>query len=124
MSYIDWNLIQQCTDEERQKATTFIKTLMTLKHHIEENGVKALDDYIQNNANQLQQKCAQYIIEGYMPELCKKLMYNILNSKERKPLEYLQSVIFIEFLLIIQKNGLGDTETRLFLLSFLGEENL
>lgn len=122
MRYIEWNKISNCTEEERKGLLPYIDQLAELKWEYEKKGIAAFDDFCNQREDPFEKTSVKLIAQGYMPEVCENVLYNILNSSDYKAREYLKNLIFTEFILAVQKKPIGDMELRLLLISCLGIE--
>lgn len=124
MKFIDWNKIERLHLKERKSLIPYINQLMELKSEFELKGIAGFDKYINSSADLFEKQALQLIMQGYMPEMCEKVLLNILNTSNFKGKAYLKAVIFIEFVLTIQKGPIGEQELKIVLLSYLGTEFL
>lgn len=117
---IDWCKIENCPFDERKKLVAYIEELIELKHNFEKNGVSCLENYIKSCADMFEKVALTFIVQGYMPELCRIMIYNLIFSSELDSPTYLRYVIFAEFVLMLQKEETGDRMIKMILLSYLG----
>ncbi len=120
MRFINWNKIEDCTFEERKGLIPYIKRLLTIKNEFELKGINGFDEFIDTDADLFEKESLELVTQGYMPEMCEKVLFHILNASNLERVEYLKKAIFIDFLLTIQKGHLGDQELKIILLSYLG----
>lgn len=124
MRFINWNKIENCILEERRSLVPYIESLINLKTEFEMKGIKGFDEYIISSADLYEKRALQLIMQGYMPEMCEKVLFNVLNASNFEGKEYLKAAIFNEFILTIQKGNFGEQELKIVLLSYLGTEFL
>lgn len=93
---------------------------MELKYKFEAQGIEAFEEYINSGADLFETYALQLIMQGYMPEVCEKVLFNLLHASEYDDITYLKNLIFTEYVLKIQKGELGDLEMRIVLSSYLG----
>ncbi len=117
---IDWCKIENCPFDERKKLVTYVDELIELKHDFEKAGVSFLENYIKSSADMFEKAALTFIVQGYMPELCRTMLYNLIFSSELNSPTYLRYVIFAEFVLMLQKEENGDRMIKMILLSYLG----
>ncbi len=117
---IDWCKIKNCPFDERKKLVTYIDELIELKHDFEKDGILCLENYIESGTDMFEKVALTFIVQGYMPELCRTMLYNLIFSSELEPPTYLRYVIFAEFVLMLQKEETGDCMIKMILLSYLG----
>lgn len=117
---IDWCKIKNCPFDERKKLVTYIDELIELKHDSEKDGIPYLENYIKSSTDMFEKVALTCIVQGYMPELCRTMLYNLIFSSELDPPTYLRYVIFAEFVLMLQKEETGDYMIKMILLSYLG----
>ncbi len=124
MRYINWNKIENCTLEERKSLVPYISRLTELKYEFERKGIEGFSNYIASGANLFEKQALQLIMQGYMPEVCEKVIFHLINSTHFEGKEYVKAVIFAEFALAVQKAPIGVQELKLLLSSYLGAEFL
>jgi flagellar motor component MotA len=117
---IDWCKIKICSYDERRKLLPYIDELVELKHDIEKDGVLGLESYSKSSPDMFEKVASTFIVQGYMPDLCRTMLYNLLSSSEFEPPTYLKYVIFAEFVLMIQIGETSDSMIRTILSSYLG----
>lgn len=117
---IDWGIIKNCPFDERKKLVAYIDELIELKHDFEKDGILCLENYIKSSTDMFEKVALTFIVQGYMPELCRTMLYNLIFSSELEPPAYLRYVIFAEFVLMLQKEETGDYMIKMMLLSYLG----
>lgn len=117
---IDWGRIKNCPFDERKKLVAYIDELIELKHDFEKDGILCLENYIKSSTDMFEKVALTFIVQGYMPELCRTMLYNLIFSSELEPPAYLRHVIFAEFVLMLQKEETGDYMIKMILLSYLG----
>lgn len=124
MRYIDWKKVADCTLEERKSLIPYIDQLMDMKHEFELKGIYGFNEFIVSSADLFEKEALHLIMQGYMPEMCEKVLFNVLNMSNLERKQYLKKIIFIDFVLAIQKEHIGDLELKIMLLSYLGTEFL
>ena len=124
MRFINWDKIENCTLEERKRPVPYISQLTELKYEFERKGIEGFSNYIASGANLFEKQALQLIMQGYMPEVCEKVMFHLINSTHFEGEEYVKAVIFAEFALAVQKAPIGVQEFKLLLSSYLGTEFL
>lgn len=120
MRYLNWDKIKKCTVEERNHLISYIESLLELKYKFESQGIEAFDEYMNSGADLFETYALQLIMQGYMPEVCEKVLFNLLHASEYDDITYLKNLIFTEYVLKIQTGELGDLEMRIVLSSYLG----
>lgn len=117
---IKWEKIEKCTIEEREKLIPYIDNLINLKCNSEKYGVYGFNDYF-NNGNIFEKSALNLVIQGYMPDVIEKILYNLLSSSDIKNIDYLKNIIFTEFILILQKATYSSNSIiKGILISYLG----
>lgn len=122
MMFIEWEKVNKCTSEERKALSLYINRLIELKVNFEREGITGFETFISSEADIFEKKALQLVMQGYMPNVCEKVLFNILNVSKFDGREYLKNVIFIDFILMLQKGHIGMQELRIMLLSYLGVE--
>lgn len=117
---IDWCRIKNCPFDERNKLVTYIDELIELKHDFEKDGILCFENYSKSSTDMFEKVALTFIAQGYMPGLCRTMLYNLIFSSELEPSTYLKHVIFAEFVLMLQKGETSDYMIKMFLLSYLG----
>lgn len=97
---------------------------MDMKHEFELKGIYGFNEFIISSADLFEKEALHLIMQGYMPEMCEKVLFNVLNMSNLERKQYLKKIIFIDFVLAIQKEHIGDLELKIMLLSYLGTEFL
>lgn len=93
MRFINWNKIESCTLEERKSMIPYIESLINLKTEFERRGIKGFDEYIISSADLYERRALQLIMQGYMPEMCEKVLFNLLNASNFEGKEYLKATM-------------------------------
>lgn len=62
------------------------------------------------------------VTNGYSSELCRDVLFRILNLSCLDQEQYMRGVIFLEFLLTLQKETIGVQELKIRMLSYLGPD--
>lgn len=119
---INWTKITDCPVDSRKKLITYIDQLIELKHDSEKDGIRSLERYINTSSDLYEKTALNFIVQGYMPEMCRTMLYNLISSSEIDSLTYLKYVIFTEFVLMLQKGETSDQAIKMMLLSYLGIE--
>lgn len=79
------------------------------------------DRFLAVDADAFEAQALWLIMQGYMPEMCEKVLQNLFNMSGYEGKEYLKNVIFAEFVLQIQKGCLAERELKIILTSYLGK---
>ena len=119
---IDWSKISSCTLEDRKKLIPYIIQLLDLKNACDEQGVYGLEEFLNSSTNSFEKIALQLIIQGYMPEMCEVVLFDMLNSSNIENDQYLKNVIFAAFVLLIQKEPIDNRELKIRLSAYLGVE--
>ena len=124
MRFIDWDKIADCTLEERKSLIPYINQLIDMKYEFERNGIEGFKEFLSSSAELFEKEALHLVMQGYMPEVCEKVLFNALNASDFDRLQYLKNVIFIDFVLEMQKGHIGVQKLKIILLSYLGTEFL
>ena len=117
---IDWCRIKNCPFDERKKLVIYIDELIEIKHDFEKAGILCLENYIKSSTDIFEKVALTFIVQGYMPELCRTMLYNLIFSSELESPTYLRYIVFAEFVLMLQKEETADYMIKMILLSYLG----
>ena len=117
---IDWCRIKNCPLDERKKLVIYIDELIEIKHDFEKDGILCLENYIKSSTDIFEKVALTFIVQGYMPELCRTMLYNLIFSSELESPTYLRYIVFAEFVLMLQKEETADYMIKMILLSYLG----
>lgn len=124
MRFIDWDKIADCTLEERKSLIPYINQLIDMKYEFELKGIEGFNEFLSSSAGLFEKEALHLVMQGYMPEVCEKVLFNALNASDFDRLQYLKNVIFIDFVLEMQKGHIGVQKLKIILLSYLGTEFL
>lgn len=119
---VDWNKILSCTIDERKSTIKYIEDLINVKYDIEKYGIHTLIDYVKPHSSQFEKIAVWMVINGYSSELCRDVLFRILNLSCLDQEQYMRGVIFLEFLLTLQKETIGVQELKVRMLSYLGPD--
>lgn len=97
----------------------YIQSLLGLKCEIEKYGVNGFSEFLEA-ADAFETFAIEAVIGGTAPDDCESILINILNSSGFSDDIYLKNVIFSEFVLALQKRGIGTQELKIKLFSYLG----
>lgn len=117
---IDWCTIKKCPFDERKKLVTYIDELIEIKHDCERDGILCLENHTKSGTDMFEKAAASFIVQGFMPELCRTMLYHLIFASELDPPTYLRHVIFAEFVLMLQQGETSDQMIKMMLLSYLG----
>lgn len=117
---VSWERIRKQSSTNYGKAVQYIESLIELKYDLEERGISGFDSFLESEEFSFAKIAARLVQEGYSPELSEKVLSNVLNAEEFDDEEYLQNVLFSEFVLAIQSKSIGIQELRIRLFSYLG----
>ncbi len=117
---VDWDIIKKCPFDERKKLVAYIDELIEIKHDCERDGILCLEAHTKSGTDMFEKAAAALIVQGFMPELCRTMLYHLIFASELDSPTYLRYVIFAEFVLMLQEGETSDRTIKMILLSYLG----
>lgn len=117
---IDWDKVKNCSENERRELCEYIDDLIELKCQVEKMGIHGFDTLKETSKNYFEKSAAELIIQGCSPDMCKKILFNLISSSPMEPALYLKNLIFTEFCLMLQQGHMCNRDIKMILTSYLG----
>lgn len=114
-----WEKIYKSNVVNRNQMSLYIQSLLELKCEVEEYGIDGFAKFLEK-ADEFEKFAIKAITDGMAPDDCENILINVLNSSDFSEDIYLKNVIFSEFVLALQKRGIGMQELKIKLFSYLG----
>ncbi len=116
---IDWEVINKCTHEEKQAQIKFIEGLLHLMHEGRSAGVLVYIKELEKTKDAFMNIGYKMLISGQSPDYITLVLGNLLYSSKRMAKEYLNKLIFMHYILLMQCNITRES-VQCILLSYLG----
>ncbi|HCC50883.1 MAG TPA: hypothetical protein DEQ30_01565 [Porphyromonadaceae bacterium] len=118
---INWGIIKACTLVDKQEVYGKIETFMKVAVESLSFGIIAFINEMKRETDMFYRVGYKLLVSGSSPKNINQILQNLLNSSEITPVDYLKKVIFIDYILRVQR-GENVNDIKLVLISYLGDD--